>query len=138
MLVESMAAKHMTKEYHLDKELKITLEELESVELENEELKENIREANECVIKLREQIQKFKLRHKEVSIQLKQANETIEDLRLQIEEKKKVEECFKDIIKKKIEDCEKLEQEVKKMKVEAKVLESNKLLDNFISMQKSD
>lgn len=56
----------LIKELHLDEELRTTLEELDSVESENEELKENIKVVNDCVVKLREQIQKIKLKNKEV------------------------------------------------------------------------
>lgn len=49
-----MAQMCIIKEYHLDDELKIALEDLESVESKNEELKENVKVANECVQKPRE------------------------------------------------------------------------------------
>lgn len=42
----------MTKYYHLDEELQTALEDLESVVSENEELKENIRQTNEFVMKM--------------------------------------------------------------------------------------
>lgn len=54
----------------LDEDLQTTLEDLESVESENEESKENVKVENECLQNLREQIWKFKLRHKEVNNQL--------------------------------------------------------------------
>lgn len=49
-----MAPLDMTGEYYLDEALKTTLEDLESVEFENEDLKENVKVANECMKKLRD------------------------------------------------------------------------------------
>lgn len=72
--------------------MKKTIEDLESVESKNEELKENINEANECIKKPRGQIWKFKKRQWEVNKEFKQVNETAMILKLQIEERKKVEE----------------------------------------------
>lgn len=56
---------------------------------------------------------------------------------LKIEEKNKIEETLKESIKLKSKECEKLEQEVKKLKAERKVLESRKLLEDLINMNKS-
>lgn len=64
----------------LSEDLRNVLENLEAIENENKDLKENIQLANECIEKLREQIQKFKIRHKEVSEELKRANSIIIDL----------------------------------------------------------
>lgn len=51
-----------------------------------------------------------------------------------IEVKKKMEETLKDSINLKTEECEKLEQEVHKLKAKSKVLGSSKLLENLIDM----
>lgn len=75
----------------MDEDLKKALEDLESVESENEELKENVKIANECVQKLRKKIWKFKMRHKGVNNQLKQVKETIKDLVQKFEKKEKTE-----------------------------------------------
>lgn len=89
----------MTKDFMMDEDLKMALEDLESVESENKELKENLKIENECVQKLREKIWKFKLRHKEVTNQFKKVNETIRYLMQKIEEKEKTEQFLKETIK---------------------------------------
>lgn len=59
------------------------------------------------------------------------------NLKLQIEESTKVEEILKDTINIKIEENEKLEQELFKMRAKEKVSESSALLDKLLTMQKS-
>lgn len=65
-----------------EEELKVALEDLEKVEIENRDLKDNVNEADECIKKLREQVKKFKGIYKEVSEQLILANETLNDLKV--------------------------------------------------------
>lgn len=127
----------MTGEYYLDEALKTTLEDLESVEFQNEDLKENVKVANECMKKLRDQIQMFKSSHQEVKTELKKVNGTIVSLKQQIKEKKKVDECLKETINQKSKECGKLEQEIMKLNSKEKVNESNALLDKLLTMQKS-
>lgn len=71
---------------------------------------------------------------------MNQTNETIKDLMQKMEEKDKREQFLKETLKLKSEECEKLEQEVKNLKVENKILDNNKLLEDLVSMQqvKSD
>lgn len=66
---------------------------------------------------------------------MKQANETIKYLMQKIEEKDKINQSLIESFKKKSEECEKLEQEVKNMKEENKILDTSKLLEDLISMQ---
>lgn len=127
----------MTREFQFGEELQIALEDIESVESKNEDLKQNVKVANECLQKLREQILKFRLRHKEVNNQLKLVNETIKDLMQKIEEKNKIEETLKESIKLKTEECEKLEQELNKLKAKNKVLDSSQILEELMNMQKA-
>lgn len=54
-----------------------------------------------------------------------------------IEEKDKIEETLKEIIKIKTKEYEKLEQEIKKMKIENKALDSSKLLEDLINMKQA-
>lgn len=122
----------------MDEDLKIALEDLESVESENEELNEKVKVANECVQNLREKIQKFKLRHKKVNNQLKEVNETIKDLTQKIEEKDKTERLLKETLKLKFEENQKPEQEVKNLQAENKILDNSKLLEDLINMQQGN
>lgn len=66
----------------LSKDLRNSLKDLEEVEKENKDLKENVQLANECIEELIEQIWKLKVRHKEVSEYFKRANGTIADLKV--------------------------------------------------------
>lgn len=50
-----------TEEFH------ISLDDLDKIENKKETLRENLKEENNCIKKLREQIKKFKERHREVS-----------------------------------------------------------------------
>ncbi|XP_057866032.2 uncharacterized protein LOC131073587 [Cryptomeria japonica] len=102
----------------LSEDLRNYLEDFEVVENENKDLKENIQLANECIEKLREQIRKFKIRHKEVSEELKQENATILDMKVKSEDNEKTKEYFKKMVKCKLEECEKLKQEVTSLKAD--------------------
>lgn len=55
-----------------------------------------------------------------------------------IEEKNKIEEFLKETIKLKTKEREKLEQDVKKLKAENKVLDSSNLLEELINTQKAN
>lgn len=97
-------------------ELWSMLEDLDKVESENKDLKENLDEANECVQKLKEKLKKFKERHREVNEKLKQANKEITKLKALVEEKKRIEECLNTMVQSKIDVCTKLAQEVVNLK----------------------
>lgn len=56
------------------------------------------------------------------------------NLKLHIEESRKVEESLKNVVNLKSEENGKLEQELLKLKLEAKVSESNALLDQLLSI----
>lgn len=71
-------------------ELQNTLEDLDKVETENRDLKENLEDVNKCVQKLKEQLKKFKDRHKEVTDQLKKANEDIVGLKVKWKRRKEL------------------------------------------------
>lgn len=93
--------------------MKTILDDMECTRSENEELKENIKEANTCISKLREQIWKFKARHKEVNHELKESKENVVNLKLQLDECKKIKEFLKDNIKQKMEEWKKTEENYK-------------------------
>lgn len=76
----------------------------------------------------------FKSSHQEVNKELKKVNGTIVSLKQQIEEKKKVDECLKETINQKSEECGKLEQEIMKLNSKEKVNESNVLLDKLLTI----
>lgn len=105
-------------------ELQTTLEDLDKVERENKDLKENLDEANECFWKMKQQLKKFKERHKEVN---EQAKQEIIGLKVSVEEKKRIEECFNTIVQYKSDECTKLDQEVVNLRIE---LEMKKLCEN--------
>lgn len=69
-------------------ELKSTLNDLDKVEYENKDLKENIKDADESIKKLREKLKKATKIFKETNEQLKKSNETITNLKVQVEEGK--------------------------------------------------
>lgn len=83
----------------LSEDLRNAFEDLEVVENENKDLKENIQLENEFIEKLRDQIWKFKIRHKEVSEELKQVNSTIANLKVKNEDNEKTNEYLNKMMK---------------------------------------
>lgn len=146
--LEEISSIEYTKEdcmLHKDEELKTTLEDLNKIENENGNLKENLKEANECIKNLREKIKKFKEIHREVNEQLKKTNEDITKLKIQVEEKKKTKDCLNAVIQRKTNECTRLEQEVVNLRADlekARIYEdkfkaSSTMLDELIAGHKS-
>jgi phage shock protein A len=89
-------------------EINATLGELDKSEDEKENLKVKLKEANECIRKLREQTKKIKERQREVSVQLKKANVDITKLKVQVEEQKIIMNAKKKKIKIKLMNAQSL------------------------------
>lgn len=129
----------------MEGELKSVLDDLDKVEFKNRELKENLKDVDECIKKFREKLKKATKRFKEKNGQVKQSNETITNLKLQVEEGKRVEDCLNAKLKDKSIECSKLEQQIvtlrsdlEKEKIqEDKFMKRSILLDEMIANQKA-